>query len=131
VTTRIVSEMVLVDTCGWIEWLTDGKLANDYAPWFQEPENLLVPTIVQFDLYKWTKRERDEALALRTVALTEQATVVPLDTSLALLAGDFALEHGLALADAVVYATARQHEALLVTSDRHFEGLAGVEYFRK
>ncbi|RTZ74584.1 MAG: type II toxin-antitoxin system VapC family toxin [Gammaproteobacteria bacterium] len=123
--------MVLVDTCGWIEWLTDGKLANDYAPWFQEPENLLVPTIVQFDLYKWTKRERDEALALRTVALTEQATVVPLDTSLALLAGDFALEHCLALADAVVYATARQHEALLVTSDRHFEGLAGVEYFRK
>ena len=130
-TTRIVSEMALVDTCGWIEWLTDGKLANDYAPWFQEPENLLVPTIVQFELYKWTKRERDEAMALRTVALTEQARVVPLDTSLSLQAGDLALEHGLALADAVVYATARQHEALLVTSDRHFEGLAGVEYFRK
>ena len=123
--------MVLVDTCGWIEWLTDGALAEEYAPHFREPGKLLVPTIVQFELYKWTKRESDEALALRVIALTEQGSVVPLDTSMALLAGDLALEHGLALADAIVYATARRHETPLVTSDHHFEGLPGVEYFRK
>jgi len=43
---------VLVDTCGWIEWLTDGGLADRYQPYLQPLETVLVPTSVQFELYK-------------------------------------------------------------------------------
>jgi len=32
------------------------------------------------------------------------------------------------MADAIIYATAQQHEARLITSDAHFEGLPRVEY---
>lgn len=121
----------LVDTCGWIEWLVDGPLAERFAPWLRSPEGLIVPTPLQFELYKWVKRERDERHALEIIAITEQASVVPLTTTLALTAADLALDHRLAFADALMYATARQHDALLVTCDDHFAGLAGVEYLPK
>ena len=42
---------------------------------------------------------------------------------LALEAADLSLAHGLAMADSLVYATARRFGATLVTSDSDFEGL--------
>ena len=122
---------VLVDTCGWIEWLTDGVLANRFLPYLKTPEALVVPTSLQFELYKWAKREQGEVPALETVALTEQGRVIPLNTSLALYAADLALEHRLSFADAIIYSTARQMSVPLITSDDHFEGLPKVTYFSK
>lgn len=123
--------MVLVDTCGWIEWLTSGSLAKRYEPLMSQPHELLIPTLVQFELYKWVCRERDESTALEVIGVTEQGAVVPLDTSLALQAADLAAAHQLSMADAIIYATARQHNAELVTSDTHFQKLPGVTYFSK
>jgi predicted nucleic acid-binding protein len=123
--------MVVVDTCGWIEWLTDGSLAERFQPWLADMDRLLVPTSVQFELYKWVKRERGETAALEVIALTEQARVVALDSSIALLAADLALEHRLSFADAIIYASARQHAATLITADDHFEGLLGVTFYDK
>jgi uncharacterized protein with PIN domain len=99
--------VVLVDTCGWIEWLTEGPLAEAFGRHLAATHELLVPTLVQYELAKWVTRERDEALAMEVIGLTQQAQVVELDTTLALAAAATALEHRLALADAVVYAGAR------------------------
>ncbi|MCU7919838.1 MAG: type II toxin-antitoxin system VapC family toxin [Candidatus Thiodiazotropha sp. (ex Epidulcina cf. delphinae)] len=122
---------VLVDTCGWIEWLTDGALAKSYLPYMKTPETLIIPTSLQFELYKWAKREQGETRALEALALTEQGKVIPLNTSLALFAADLALAHQLSFADAIIYSTARQTGAQLVTSDDHFKGLPEVTYFSK
>lgn len=122
---------VLVDTCGWIEWLTDDTLAERFRPYLEQADALVVPTAIQFELHKWVCRERDHAQALRVIALTEQGRVVPLSTALALYAADLAIEHKLSFADAIIYATARQADAQLITSDDHFEGLPGVTYFPK
>lgn len=123
--------LVLVDTCGWIEWLTDGVLADQFGPWFDDPGSIIVPACLQYELYKWAKRERGEARALEAVALTEQGQVEPLTTSLALHAADLALAHDLSFANALIYTTARERNAELVTADDHFEQLAGVTYFPK
>lgn len=122
---------VLVHTCGWIEWLVDGELADRFADALGNPARLIVPTVVQFELYKWTRRERDESTALEVVAATEQATIVPLDSSIALLAADLALEHRLSFADAVVYGTARTLDACVHTRDDRFAPLPGVRYFSR
>ncbi|MDF1552648.1 MAG: type II toxin-antitoxin system VapC family toxin [Deferrisomatales bacterium] len=122
---------VLVDTCGWIEWLTDGPLAPRFAPLLADPSTLLVPTVVQYELHRWIRRERDEATAMEVVGVTEQGTVMPLDTSLALLASELAVSHRLAMADAVVYATAQQAGVDLVTCDEHFADMPGVTLFPK
>ena len=121
----------LVDTCGWIEWLIDGPLAETFGEYLSRTPSLIVPTSLQFELYKWIKRERDEVRALEIIALTEEAQVIPLSTGLALSAGDVALAHGLSFADALIYATARQQRASLVTCDDHFQGLDGVMYHAK
>jgi predicted nucleic acid-binding protein len=55
-----------------------------------------------------------------------RATIAPVDESLALETADLSLVHGLAMADSLVYATARRHRATLVTADADFEGLTAV-----
>lgn len=121
----------VVDTCGWIEWLTEGVLCSAYEPYLKKPENVIVPTVVQYELYKWISRTRSESEAYEVIAVTQQGTLDVLDTSLALIAADASLEHSLAMADALVYASALKHKVLLITSDQHFEGLPQVEYIRK
>jgi predicted nucleic acid-binding protein len=121
----------VVDTCGWIEWLVDGALAENFAPCLSDTGNLIVPTLVQFELYKWTMRERDEATALGVIGLTEACQVQVLDTRIALLAAELATQHALAMADAIIYATARAAGGILYTSDAHFSGLPGVCYWPK
>lgn len=123
--------MILVDTCGWIEWLTEGALADTFAPYMKDPAALLVPTTVQYELYKWVKRESDETTAHDTIALADDSLVVPLTTEIALMAADLTLSHKLGFAGAVNDASARRHKVELVTSDDHFEGLPGVTFFRK
>jgi predicted nucleic acid-binding protein len=120
----------VVDTCGWIEWLTDGPLAPEFESFLTDSTSLLVPTIVQYELHRWICRERDEATAMEVIGITEQGTVVPLDTSLALLASELAATHRLAMADALIYATAQQAGVQLITCDDHFAQLPAVRLFR-
>jgi len=57
--------------------------------------------------------------------------VAPLDTRIALLAADLHRQYKLATADAVVYATAREFGADLLTCDAHFGKLPGVVIVKK
>lgn len=65
------------------------------------------------------------------MGLTEHGEVVPLTTPIALLAADLSSQHRMAMADALIYATARQESVVLVTCDRHFSGIPGVHYVAK
>ncbi len=121
----------VVDTCGWIEWLTEGSLRAAYEPYLKNPENLIVPTIIQYELYKWVCRVKGETTANEVIAITQQGMVDLLDTSLALMASDASLQHKLAMADALVYASALKHRVPLVTSDKHFVDLPQVKYIKK
>ena len=121
----------LVDTSAWIEWLVESALGKKLGKMFPERAQCIVPTIVQLELTKWLVREVGEERADQVIAYTQKCVVVPLDTTLALLAADLHREHKLATADAIVYATARRHGAELLTCDAHFGSLEGVVYLRK
>jgi predicted nucleic acid-binding protein len=69
------------------------------------------------------RRDLSEERAIEAVAAMHRAEVVALDGSLAIEAADLSLAHGLAMADAIVYATALRRQATLVTGDADFEGL--------
>lgn len=123
--------LCVVDTSAWIEWLTGGALGESLAKQFPHKTDCIVPTIVQLELSKWLVREVGEDKANQVIAYTQKCIVVPLDTSIALLAADWHREHKLATADAIVYATARHQRANLLTCDAHFDGLGGVVFFPK
>lgn len=123
--------MRVVDTSAWIEWLTGSALGCRLAKEIPERAECIVPSIVQLELAKWLQREVNEERADQVLAYTQKCIVVPLDTRIALLAAGLHRQHKLATADAIVYATALEHGADVLTCDAHFAKLSEVAYFRK
>jgi predicted nucleic acid-binding protein len=121
----------VVDTSAWIEWLTGSALGKALGKQFPARPQCIIPTIVQLELSKWLVREVGEEQADEVIAYTQKCEVVPLDTTIALLAADLHREHKLATADAIVYATAQHHKAELLTCDAHFEGLPDIVFLPK
>jgi predicted nucleic acid-binding protein len=117
------SELFLVDSSGWIEFLGDGPLADQFAAYFEREERLIVPVIVLCEVYRKLLSVRGSTAADRFLSAALRARVVPIDERLALLAARISLDRGLAMADAMIYATALMAGAQLVTSDAHFQGL--------
>ena len=123
--------MVLVDTSAWIEWLMGSATGRAVGTVMPSQDEWLVPTIVQLELAKWLTRELGEDRADQVIAFSQMCRIVPLDTRIALAAAELCARHRLATADAIIYATAQDHDAELLTCDAHFEGLDGVRYLAK
>ena len=120
--------MIVVDSSGWLEYFADGPNADVFAGLVVDPENLVVPSITLFEVFKRIRTQRDSAMALRAVAQMKRGRVVDLDGDLAIMAADLSAELRLPLADSVILATARSAGATLWTQDADFDGLEGVEY---
>lgn len=115
--------MVIVDSSGWIEFFTDGPHVKDYARYLKDASALSTPAIILYEVYKKIKRERTEEEALSAISIITRTKIIPLTESIALLAADLSLKHSLPMADAIVYATALEHDCAVVTGDDHFKGL--------
>lgn len=120
--------MNVVDSSAWLDYFADGPNAEDFSGAIEDPQNLVVPTLTLYEVFKRVAQQRGEGDALRATAVMQQGAVADLTARLALDAARLSLVSGLPLADAVILATARAHEATLWTQDAHFEGMAGVEY---
>ena len=118
------SDLFLVDSSGWVEFIGDGPLAEKFAPYFEREEHLLVPAIVLYEVYKKLLSAQGSTAADRFLSAALRARLVPIDERLALLAARISLDRRLAMADAMIYATALAAGAHLITSDSHFQGLA-------
>jgi predicted nucleic acid-binding protein len=78
--------MNIIDSSGWLEYFADGPNAGFFSPAIQKLDELIVPTVSIYEVFKRVIQQKDESLALRAVALMEQGKVVELDTSIALRA---------------------------------------------
>ena len=122
--------MILVDSSGWIEYLAARPKADLFAPYIEGSEPLVSSAIQIYEVYKVVRRDLNEERAIEAVSALRMTTIEPLVESLALEAADIALEHGLAMADAIIFATASRHGAQIVTGDVDFDGLPGVTLIR-
>lgn len=120
--------MNVVDSSAWLEYFANGPNAPFFAQPIERTEELLVPSIVMYEVFKRILQQRDEDHALQAVAAMQQATVVDLDTRIALLAARLSLEHTIPMADSMILATARAFDAAIWTQDADFKGLPGVHY---
>lgn len=120
--------MIVVDSCGWLEILASSTLGEAYRPAQTKADELLVPTVCLLEVARRLLSWGDEAAAASGVAVMSQATVVPLDATLALEAARLGPDTGLPCADSIIYATAVRHDAELWTHDEHFRGLPGVHF---
>jgi predicted nucleic acid-binding protein len=122
------SELFLVDSSGWIEFLADGPLADRFAPYFEREDKLVVPVIVLYEVYKKLLSAGGSA-ADRFLSAALRSRVAAMDERLAFSAARISLDLRLAMADAMIYATALAAGAQIITSDSHFQGLPQATVF--
>jgi predicted nucleic acid-binding protein len=120
-----VSAANVVDSSGWLEYFTDSEHASLFAPAIEDAENLFVPVISIYEVFKKVLRERGEDDALQVASMMQGGQLIDLDCALALEAA----RHPLPLAGSIIYATAMRHEAILWTQDEHFKDLPNVRFF--
>jgi len=120
--------MILVDSCGWIEYLADGDKAEEYAKHFLDPKEIATPTIVIYEVFKKILKERGEEAAVMVAAQMSGTRVIELSEMLSLTAASISEKYNLPMADAIVYATAELLGCRVVTSDKHFKDLGNVIY---
>ena len=123
--------MTVIDTSGWLEYLADGPLAAQYEKYLAKPEAIITPSIAVTEVYKKVKKTKGAEVAMAVVAQMEKTRIIALDEEIALLAGDLALAHSLALPQAITYATALREEAQFLTADPHLKGLEQVTFLEK
>lgn len=123
--------MNIVDSCGWIEYLSDGANASFFERALKDTENLLVPSITIYEVFKKVLTEKDEENALMVVSLMQQGKIVDLDSSISISAAKISSDLKIPMADSVILATADAYDATIWTQDEHFEGIAGVHYVKK
>ena len=123
--------MRVVDTSAWLEWLSDSTLGRKVGLELPSTDAWIVPTIVQYELARCLTREVSEDAADDTIAFSTECVVTSLNTRLAVQAAEIAKDHRLAMADAIIYATAVAMGADLLTCDAHFAKLPRVVYVAK
>ena len=123
--------MRVVDTSAWIEGLIRGSANGPLMREIPAQSEWIVPTIVQLELAKWLSRNATVDEAAGIIAFTTHCIVVEFTTRIAIRAAELCRSHRLATADAVIYATALENDADLLTCDAHFKDLDGVVYLPK
>jgi predicted nucleic acid-binding protein len=123
--------MNVVDSSGWLEYFSDSENAVIFAPAIEATEQLLVPVICIYEVFKRVLQQRGLLAAQAHIGDMFSAQVIDLDSSLALSAAKISVELKLPMADSIILATARAHHAVLWTQDEHFKGLQGVNYVDK
>ena len=123
--------MKLVDTCIWIEVTSDTATGQAYKHLLNEPHKLMISTMVVYELRKWLARHMESEAADELMTLVLTAHVVEPTSTIVLQAAELSRAHKLHAMDALIYATALEHNAELVTCDAHFKDLPQVGYTAK
>lgn len=120
------TDLTVVDSSGWVAYLGDGPQAEAFSVYLEREDSLVVPTIVIYEVVKKLQSSSGGAVVHRFLSHAYRAREMELDSSLAIAAAQISIRHRLAMADAIIYATAESAGAQLVTSDTDFRDLPGV-----
>lgn len=123
--------MNVLDSSAWLEIFADGPNAEAFVAPLDDLDELVVPVITVYEVFKQIFREIGESEALEAVAMMRQGQVVDLSSATALRGAKLSLDHSLPMADALILATALDHGATLWTQDGDFAEIEGVRYFEK
>ncbi len=123
--------MNLVDSSAWLAYFSGEPSASHFAKAIEATEQLVVPSVCLYEVFKRILTQRGEDDALQAVALMQQGKVIELNERIALTAAQISVMNKLAMADSIILATARIFSAILWTQDSDFQGLENVHYFPK
>ena len=120
--------MNVVDSCGWLEYIADGPNAAFFETALTDLPHLAVPAITIYEVCKRILVQRGQPFADRAVAAMRRGKVLHLDAEGLRLAAIASVQYKLAMADAIIWQTAQQHQAQLYTQDADLKDVPGVRY---
>ena len=125
--------MILIDSSGWLEFFADGPNARLFAEpiLHNDPHNLIVPTIIMYELFKKIALDRGENIAIFTVGQLKNFHIIPLEEDIAIAAAKVSMVHRLPMADSIILATAQKYDAVIWTQDEDFKNLPYVKFIPK
>jgi predicted nucleic acid-binding protein len=123
--------MNVVDSSGWLEYFADGPNADFFAPAIEKTNELVVPTVSIFEVFKRMRQQKGNDAALKAVTAMMQAQVIDLDSTLALSAAKLSGDLGIPMADSMILATTRAFNAELWTQNADLKGIEKVRYIKK
>ena len=122
---------IVPDSNIWISWLLNDLGSERFSGLFAEDNQVIVPGVVVYEVTRWLLVRGRIAIARQARERMERMMLVPLDGNLASRAALVAAEHRLALADAMILATAREYDAEVWTQDVDFANVPGVRRFER
>ncbi len=123
--------MNIVDASGWIEFFLAGTNGPKFKPVIENTRELLVSSVNMYEVHRVLSRKLPVELRDMCLQVMRRAPVIELNDERAIAASELSLKHGLAMADAAMYAIALEHKAVLWTQDADYQGLKGVKYLPK
>ena len=123
--------MNVMDSSCWIEYFHSTPISNEFSLVVERPRELLVPSIVLYEVCKNLLSKTHRANVENFVEAMQKGRVIVLTSELSIIAADISRKYKLPMADSIIYATTKQYNAVLWTTDQHFDGLPNVRYFDK
>lgn len=123
--------MNVLDTSAWIAYFLNNENAAHFAPVAEDTDHLIVPTVTLFEMFKKVARDWSLCSAEESISHMSEGTIIDLNKPIAVLAAQLSLKHKLGMADSLILATAKYHNATLWTQDADFKDIEGVKYFEK
>ncbi len=119
---------IIIDSSGWIEYFSGGKNCEKFDELIKDIENLTVPAITIYEVYKKFISEADETIAIKVTAQMRKAKVLELNEYLSVWAAKISKDLKIPMADSIILASAYATNSTLYTMDSDFKGIQGVEY---
>ena len=123
--------MNVIDSSLWLEYFADTEAGNAVSEIIENTDELIVPTITLYEVFKKLLFERNEDDALFAIAHMRQGKIIELTDELSLFAAKVGKDLKLPMADSIIYATNMSFNCTLWTQDKHFMGLESVNYLKK
>ncbi len=123
--------MNAVDSCGWLEFLADGPNAAFFEPALTDEDHPVVPAITLFEVARVLIRQRGPAAAETALGFMVRGRVLAPNLAGSLRAARSAVQHQLAMADALIWQAATDHGAVLWTQDAGLAAVPGVRHQRR
>lgn len=120
--------MKVLDSSIWLEYFTRGRNVAKYRPLIHNIEDVIVPSIVLYEVFKKILREQGKTEAVEALGQMQRGQIIGVHASTAIQAAQLSVEYKIGMADAMILAIAKQAGATLWTQDTDFEGLPGVEF---
>jgi len=119
----------LIDSWAWIEYFRGSKAGEKVRKYIEGENEIIISTINMAEIYRWILRFYDEKIAEeKRNFIKKRAIVIDVTEEIAIKSAKIKHKLKWGLGDSIIYATAKQEKAKVLTGDPHFKNLKDVIY---